>query len=63
MPEFLETLNAGDLDWLTLTEERFIRLRKREQANANSSWVMGSLTQIIDELEEIRVALKGRLQG
>lgn len=63
MPEFLETLSADDIDWLTRTEERFIRLRKREQANTNSSWVVGNLTRIIDEIEETRMALKGRLQG
>ncbi|MBN1253972.1 MAG: hypothetical protein JXA50_01695 [Deltaproteobacteria bacterium] len=56
----METLNEQDLDWLTNTENRLIRMRKREAANTNSRLIIDSLTETIKEIHELRQWLQSR---
>lgn len=55
----METLNDQDLDWLTAVENKLIRLRKREAANANR--LCGDITETIERIDWLRQMLAGRL--
>lgn len=55
----METLNDTDLDWLTTVENKLIRLRKREAANAAR---LGSeINECIESVDRLRIMLSGRL--
>lgn len=54
----METLNDTDLDWLTAIENKLIRLRKREAANANR--LCGDITETIERVDWLRQMLAGR---
>lgn len=58
----METLNQDDLDWLTKTENRLIRMRKREAANTNSRTVIDDITSAIQEIDRVRGWLGARLE-
>ena len=55
----METLNDQDLDWLTNIENKLIRLRKREAANANRLCL--EITDCIKCVDELRQFLAARL--
>jgi len=57
----METLNQEDLDWLTRTENRLIRMRKREAANTNSPIMLADLTTAIQDVDDLRAWLAARL--
>ena len=54
----METLTDSDLDWLTTVENKLIRLRKREAANANR--LCEDITEVIEKIDWIRQMLAGR---
>jgi hypothetical protein len=54
----METLTESDLEWLTAVENKLIRLRKREAANANR--LCGDITDAIEKVDWLRVMLAGR---
>ena len=55
----METLNDTDLDWLTAVENKLIRLRKREAANA--ARLDPEINDCIKIVDRLRVMLSGRL--
>lgn len=54
----METLTESDLEWLTAVENKLIRLRKREAANANR--LCQDITDAIEKIDWLRVMLAGR---
>lgn len=54
----METLNDADLDWLTAVENRVIRLRKREAANA--ARLDPEIADVIAAVDRLRVMLAAR---
>lgn len=56
----METLNEEDLDWLTRTENRLMRMRKREVANTNSRIMVDDLTELIEKCHIIRQWMQSR---
>ena len=57
----METLNEDDLDYLTKTENKLMRMRKRESANTKSLLVDESLEEAIKAIDDARKWLSGRL--
>ncbi|KKN01354.1 hypothetical protein LCGC14_1128510 [marine sediment metagenome] len=57
-----ETLNEQDLDWLTIAENRMVRMRKRETANANSKIMIDDLTKLIEKTHTVRQWLQSRFE-
>lgn len=56
----METLTEQDLDWLTSTGNRLIRIRKRESINTNSRYLIDQLTEAIEKVHHIRQTLQMR---
>ena len=54
----METLTEQDLDWLTQTQGRLVRMRKRESANTNKQ--VDTITDVIRHIHRLRQSLQSR---